>query len=131
MDAQKKILLVDDEPEYLDLMGKFFQKRGIGFETAGGCLEGLDWLGRDQFDVVVMDVAMPGLDGLQCMLEMKKFQPPPEVIILTGHSSLDHTLRGIKNGAFDYCLKPVDFDHLLEVILLARKKHSESVQPQK
>ncbi|MDJ0622839.1 MAG: response regulator [Desulfocapsaceae bacterium] len=131
MDIQKKILVVDDEPEYLELIGKFFQKRGLGFEIAGGCPEGLDWLSRADFDVVVMDVAMPGLDGLQCMLEMKKLQPPPEIVIVTGHSSLDHTIRGIKDGAFDFCLKPVDFDYLLEVILLAKKKYNESLLAQK
>ncbi len=122
MEEKSKIMLVDDEPEFLEIMAKFFKRRNIGFETAGGCLEALDRLGTDSFDVVIMDVSMPGLDGLACMAEMKKVQPELEVIILTGHASLNVGISGMKKGAFDYCLKPVDFEELLEKIILARKK---------
>ena len=85
-------------------------------------MEALDRLGEDSFDVIIMDVSMPGLDGLECMAEMKKIQPELEVIILTGHASLNVGISGMKKGAFDYCLKPVDFDELLEKIILAREK---------
>ena len=122
MDEKKKIMLVDDEPDFREIMAKFFQRRKIDFETAGGCLEALDLLGQDSFDVVIMDVSMPGLDGLECMAEMKKVQPDLEVIILTGHASLNVGISGMKKGAFDYCLKPVDFDELLEKIVLAKEK---------
>jgi DNA-binding NtrC family response regulator len=122
MCANDKILLVDDEADFLDIMSKFFTRRKIAFETAPGCMEALDRLGKDSFDVVVMDVSMPGLGGLECMAEIKKIRPELEVIILTGHASLDSGLIGMKKGAFDYCLKPVDFNELLEKILLAREK---------
>jgi two-component system, OmpR family, response regulator len=122
MDANNTILLVDDEENFLEIMGKFFQRRRIGFETATGCLAALDRLATGRFEVVVMDVSMPGLDGLECMVEMKKIQPGLEVIILTGHASLDVGIKGMRKGAFDYCLKPVDFDELLEKIILAREK---------
>ncbi len=90
------------------------------------CLEALDRLGQDSFDVVIMDVSMPGLDGLQCMAEMKKVHQELEVIILTGHASLNVGISGMKKGAFDYCLKPVDFDELLEKIVLAKEKFSQN-----
>jgi len=122
MDEKNKIMLVDDESDFLQIMAKFFKRRKIGFETAGGCMAAMDLLGRDSFDVVVMDVSMPGLDGLECMAEMKKDRPDLEVIILTGHASLNVGISGMKKGAFDYCLKPVDFDELLEKIVLARQK---------
>jgi len=122
MDTPKKIMLVDDEQDFLDIMAKFFKKRNIPFATARGCREAMDRLGEDRFDVVVMDVSMPGLDGLMCMVEMKKVQPVLEVIILTGHASLDSGISGMKKGAFDYCLKPVDFEELLEKIILARER---------
>ncbi len=125
MDEKNKILLVDDELNFREIMGKFFQRRKIDFATAGGCLEALDILGQDSFDVVVMDVSMPGLDGIECMAEMKKVQPEMEVIILTGHASLNVGISGMKKGAFDYCLKPVDFDELLEKIILAKEKASD------
>ncbi len=124
MDENRKIMLVDDEVDFLEIMAKFFKRRRIGFETATGCMEALDQLGNDSFDVVIMDVSMPGLDGLECMIEMKKVQPELEVIILTGHASLNVGITGMKKGAFDYCLKPVVFDELLEKIILAREKVS-------
>lgn len=123
---EKKVLLVDDEADFRDIMAKFFSRRKIPFATAAGCMEALEWLGQDSFDVVIMDVSMPGLDGLECMAEMKKIQPTVEVIILTGHASLNAGLMGMKKGAFDYCLKPVDFDELLEKIILAREKASDA-----
>lgn len=123
-----KIMLVDDEIDFLEILSKFFRRRGIDMITADCCLKALDWLGKDVFDVVVMDVSMPGMNGLDCMMEMKRIQPDLEVIILTGHASLHSGLIGMKNGAFDYCLKPIDFDELLEKIILARKKASENME---
>jgi DNA-binding NtrC family response regulator len=119
---KSKLLLVDDEADFREIMAKFFLRRKISVETVSGCAEALDWLGKDCFDVVIMDVNMPGLGGIECMAEMKKVQPDLEVIILTGHASINAGLIGMKKGAFDYCLKPIDFDELLEKIILARKK---------
>ena len=117
-----KILLVDDEADFRQIMTSFFKKRKIACETAAGCLEALDWLGREQFDVVVMDVVMPGLDGLKCMAEMQKLYPGLSIIILTGNASINTGVLCMKQGAFDYCMKPIDFEELLEKILLAREK---------
>ena len=124
MVEKSKLLLVDDEADFREIMAKFFSRRKIDVEMAGGCMEALDWLGRDSFDVVIMDISMPGLDGIDCMAEMKKIQPDLEIIILTGHASINAGLIGMKKGAFDYCLKPIDFDELLEKIILAREKAS-------
>jgi len=126
MDEKRKLMLVDDEADFLQIMAKFFQRRKIDFATAEDCMAAMDLLARDSFDVVVMDVSMPGLDGLECMAEMKKILPDLEVIILTGHASLGAGISGMKKGAFDYCLKPVDFDELLEKIILAREKAATS-----
>lgn len=128
MNKTSKIMLVDDEVEFLEIMAKFFKRRQIEFETVGGCMEALDRLGKDVFDVVIMDVGMPGLNGIECMAEMKKTYFELEVIILTGHASFNLGLSGMKKGAFDYCLKPVDFDELLEKILLAKEKVSTKVK---
>lgn len=126
MEQHQKVLLVDDEADFRDIMARFFSRRKIDFATAAGCMEALDLLDSDRFDVVVMDVSMPGLDGLECMAEMKKLYPHLEVIILTGHASPNTGITGMKLGAFDYCLKPVDNDELLEKICLARKAISEA-----
>lgn len=124
MNKKRKIMLVDDEAEFLEIMSKFFRRRQIEFAAAGGCMEALDGLGKDDFDVVIMDVSMPGLNGIECMVEMKKTHPELEVIILTGHASLNLGVSGMRKGAFDYCLKPVDFGELLEKIVLAKEKFS-------
>lgn len=126
MDKQYKLLLVDDEVEFLETTAKFLRKRHIECETADCCMQGLDLLGSDDFDVVLMDMSMPGLNGLQCMAEMKKVQPDLKILILTGHGSLNTGINGMKQGAFNYCLKPVNFEDLLEMILLARQAFVEN-----
>jgi len=124
MVRKNKLLLVDDEEDFRAIMAKFFTRRGLDFATAAGCMEALDCLSRDAFDVVIMDVSMPGINGVECMTEIKKLNQDVEVIILTGNASINTGLVGMKKGAFDYCLKPIDFDELMEKILLAREKAS-------
>jgi two-component system, OmpR family, response regulator len=124
MENKNKLLLVDDEADFREIMAKFFIRRRLDFDTAAGCMEALDCLGKDRFDVVIMDVSMPGLDGVKCMAEIKKVYPDIEVIILTGHASINTGLVGMKKGAFDYCLKPIDPGELMEKIVLAREKAS-------
>ena len=122
MDGNSKILLVDDESDFREFMEKLFQLRKLDCATAPGCMEALELLDQDKYDVVVMDISMPGLGGLECMAEVKKLHPDIEVIILTGHASLQGGISSIKKGAFDYCMKPVDYDELLEKIILARER---------
>lgn len=128
MMKNKKVLLVDDEIDFRKIMGAFLKRRGIANETAGGCMEALDWLGQDHFDVVVMDVSMPGLDGLSCMVEMQKLQPGLAIIILTGNASINTGILSMKQGAFDFCMKPIDFEELLEKIILAGEKSASTRQ---
>ncbi len=120
----KKILLVDDEQEFREISGKFLARRGFETLQAGSCATALDVLAKeaDNVDVIIMDVSMPGRDGIACMAEVKATWPQLEVIILTGHASLSVSITGMKQGAFDYCMKPVDYDELLEKVALAREK---------
>jgi two-component system OmpR family response regulator len=122
MGEGKKLLLVDDEQDFLDIMAKFLSRRGLPFVTANGCMVALDILGTENIDVIIMDVSMPGMDGIQCLQEVKRVHPAIEVIVLTGQASPKAGITGMKMGAFDYCLKPVDFDNLVEKITLARGK---------
>ena len=117
-----KILLVEDEADFRDIMAAFFTRRKMACHTASCCLEALDLLGREQFDAVVMDVVMPGMDGLACMKEMHGVIPELPVIILTGNASLNTGIMSMKQGAFDFCLKPVDMQELFEKVLLAGEK---------
>lgn len=117
-----KVLLVDDESDFREIMGAFFGRRKIASRSAGSCLDALDLFGQEEFDVVVMDVVMPGMDGLACMQEMHKLRPDLPVIILTGNASLNTGIMSMKQGAFDFCMKPVDLEELFEKIILAKEK---------
>jgi len=89
---------------------------------AACCLDALAEMEKRPADVVVMDVSMPGMDGIQCLGKIKERWPLTEVIILTGHASVKSGVEGMQRGAFDYCLKPIDVIELLEKIELAAQK---------
>jgi DNA-binding NtrC family response regulator len=108
-----RVLVVDDEIGLRDTMFKRLKKRGLEVSTAGSGEEALDILSRDPFDVIVLDVKMPGIDGIETLKRIKAIQPDYEVIILSGHASLDLARRIVELGGFDYLLKPFDFEDLL------------------
>lgn len=119
-----RVLLVDDEADFLDTLVKRMKKRSV---TAHGVSRGEDaiaYLARNDVDVVVLDVKMPGMDGIETLREVKKKFPLTEVIMLTGHASMEVAIEGMELGAFDYLMKPVDFDALLYKIEDASKKKS-------
>jgi two-component system, OmpR family, response regulator len=111
-----KLLIVDDEQDFLETIVKRLKARGIdvtGVESGYQALEVLE--GRDP-DVIILDVKMPGMDGIETLREIKKKQPLVEVIMLTGHASVESGLQGMQLGAFDYVMKPVALDELLEKV---------------
>jgi len=107
------VLFVDDEIDFLSTLLKRMSKRGIDVRGAGNGEEGLELLRQSSSDIVVLDVRMPGMDGIQMLREIKKQWPLTEVIMLTGHASLEAAREGMELGAFDYLMKPVDIDELL------------------
>jgi DNA-binding NtrC family response regulator len=123
MKKKSRVLIVDDEVDFRETLAKMFKRRDIDTDMADGCHMALEKLKAGEFDVVIMDVSMPpGLDGIQCLAKVKEQWPTTEVIILTGHASVSSGIQGMKGGAFDYCLKPIDFEELLEKIELAWEK---------
>lgn len=109
-----KVLVVDDEEDFLETIVKRLQDRDLdvtGVESGEAALKLMD--GQD-FDVVVLDVRMPGMDGIEALKEMKKQKPLTEVIMLTGHASVESGIQGMQLGAFDYVMKPVPLDELLD-----------------
>lgn len=119
---QIKLLLVDDEPEFLETLEKHLSRREINTSVAEGCKMALDILENQAIDVIVMDVSMPEIDGLQCLKKVKEKWPLVEVVILTGHASVKSGIEGMQGGAFDYCIKPIETHELLEKIELAGQK---------
>lgn len=117
-----RLLLVDDEPDFKEVMLKHLSRRGIRLSVAECCLDALDLLDTTPADVVIMDMHMPGENGIQCLRKVKERWPLTEVIILTGHASVQSGIEGMQSGAFDYCIKPIDVRELLEKVELAAQK---------
>ncbi|MBI5551406.1 MAG: response regulator [Desulfobacterales bacterium] len=111
-----RILIVDDEERYRTTLTKRILERQLDATSVGSGQEALAELKRKLYDVVVLDVKMPGLDGIETLKEIKKTTPNVEVILLTGHASVDSAVDGMRLGAFDYLLKPCELEILLEKI---------------
>jgi DNA-binding NtrC family response regulator len=128
------VLLVDDETEFLDTLVKRIKKRNVNAYGVGSGEEALAFLDHHPVDVVVLDVRMPGMDGIQALRQIKQQHPLVEVIMLTGHASLEVAIEGMELGAFDYMMKPIDIDELLYKLQDAHKKkfiQSEKIKKMK
>jgi DNA-binding NtrC family response regulator len=108
-----KILLVDDEVVFTTNMSKLLTNRGYKVTAANSGDAAIQALEKENFDVVVLDLKMPGMDGLTTLKEIKKLGLFTETLILTGHGSIDTALEAIKLGAYDYLTKPCEIDDLL------------------
>ena len=117
-----KVLFVDDEIDFLETLMKRMKKRGVSVAGVGSGEQALDYLSEQPVDVIVLDVRMPGIGGINTLREIKKIDPLMEVIMLTGHASIEVAIEGMQLGAFDYLMKPADFDELLYKIQDAFKR---------
>ncbi len=117
-----KLLLVDDEEIMLKYLSRFLIKKGFDISRAMNGNEALEKIKKQDFIVVLLDVLMPGMDGIETLKEIKKNKPMTEVIMLTGHASVQVAMQGMKLGAFDYLIKPFDQDKLLEKVQMACEK---------
>ena len=126
------VMLVDDEADFIDTMSKRLQKRDVKVLTAYNGEEALEQVSRNRnLEVMILDVKMPGMDGLEVLTEMKKNYPLVEVIMLTGHATIESAIEGMKAGAFDYLMKPCDLDQLMEKVQEAvnkRKAQEEKIE---
>ena len=120
-----KVLLVDDEEDFVEMLSLRLKELGEKVVVAYSGQEGLDTLTNTSMDVVILDIKMPGMDGIETLREIKKQFPLVEVIMLTGHGSTETAVQGMKLGAFDYLLKPADFSDLSEKLEGARKRKDE------
>ncbi|RJP60237.1 MAG: response regulator [Deltaproteobacteria bacterium] len=114
-----KVLLVDDEVDFTAGLCKVLSRRGFDVEVASDGLSALARVVQGYFDVVVLDVKMPGMNGLHVLSEIKRLSLPTRVILLTGHSSLTEEENTLKSGAFAYLLKPYPILKLVEMIEVA------------
>lgn len=111
-----KILLVDDEERFRTTLGKMLRAQGLEVTALGSGREALEELHKKAYDVMVLDVRMPDMDGIATLTEIKKIAPQIEVIILTGHASMDAAVEIMRLGGYDYLLKPCPVEDLLAKI---------------
>ncbi|MFH1539737.1 MAG: response regulator [bacterium] len=117
-----RVLLVDDENELVCTMEERLKLRDIHAEFTLSGAEALERLREKEFDVVVLDIHMPGTSGLDVMKEIKKIHPETEVILLTGRGSEKHREIGLQLGAYDYVVKPINIEKLIEKMKSAAEK---------
>ncbi len=129
--AIANVMLVDDEVGFVDTMTKRLTKRELSVTKAFSGPEALDTLEKDSsVEVVILDVKMPEMDGIETLKHIKAKFPLVEVIMLTGHATVETGIEGMKLGAFDYLLKPCDIDVLLQKVSEAAAKkraHEEKI----
>jgi len=105
-------LIVDDEERFLATYKKLLEKRGITTITCTNGLDAVKILNTIPVDVVILDVKMPGIDGIEALRKIKQDHPDVEVILLTGHVSVESEVEGLKLGAFGYLMKPISIDEM-------------------
>lgn len=129
--AIASVLLVDDEVPFVETMTKRLTKRDLDVSTAFNGQEALDKLEKSRsIEVVILDVKMPGMDGLETLKKIRKKYPLVQVVMLTGHATVESAIDGMKFGAFDYLMKPCDMDILISKVGEAAKKkrsHEEKI----
>jgi DNA-binding NtrC family response regulator len=107
-------LVVDDETDFLETLVKRLQKRRIDAVGVTSGEKALETMAQKRFDAVILDIKMPGgMDGIETLREIKRHHPLTEVILLTGHGSVETSIEGMKMGAFDYLLKPIKLEDLM------------------
>ena len=111
-----RILLVDDEVVFTDNMTKLLTNRGYRVTAVNSGDAAIRSLEEDSFDVIVLDLKMPGMDGITTLKEIKKLGLFTQTLILTGHGSIDSALEAVRQGAYDYLTKPCEIDELVAKI---------------
>ena len=126
-----KVLLVDDEAPFVETLSKRLAKRELDVLTALSGPEALEKIEKDsRIDVVILDVKMPGMDGIEALRQIKANFSLVEVIMLTGHATVENAIQGMKLGALDYLMKPCDMEILMSKVREAvsrKRKHEQKI----
>jgi DNA-binding NtrC family response regulator len=128
---QIKVLLVDDEKDFVETLAQRLEVRDFDVKTALDGDEALGLIRESDVDVIVLDVLMPGKDGIQTLKEIKELKPLITVIMLTGNATVDTAIEGMRLGAYDYLMKPTETEVLVEKIKIGHKikaEHEERIR---
>jgi DNA-binding NtrC family response regulator len=123
-----RILLVDDEKDFVEMLTLRLQEIGEEVLQAYSGQECLEKLKETEIDVVILDIKMPGMDGIETLQEIKKRYPLVEVIMLTGHGTIETAVQGMKLGAYDFLIKPADFDELTSKLNKAKERKHDHME---
>jgi len=126
-----RVLLVDDEKEFVDALSERLELRLFEVKTSYSGEDAVGLVRQADVDVVVLDVLMPGKDGIATLMEIKKAKPLVQVIMLTGNATVETAINGMKQGAYDYLMKPTETEELVRKIEGAAKikrEHEERIQ---
>lgn len=118
----ENILLVDDEADFLEILSERIIARGMAVTTADSAAAALDRLSTGTYDAIVLDLMMPGMDGIEALNTIKTRHPGLEVILLTGHATIEKGIEAMKLGALDFIEKPADLDKLTGIIKKAKAR---------
>ena len=132
----ERILLVDDEKDFLDTLAERMRGQGMDVTTATSATQALAEADKDVFDAIILDLQMPGMDGIEALREFKKKNPDLQIILLTGHATVEKGVKAMKLGAADLLEKPADLETLVKKIkeaqaqrmLLVEKKAEKRVR---
>ncbi|MCK4786063.1 MAG: response regulator [Desulfobacteraceae bacterium] len=126
-----RMMLVDDEERFLSTTKRLLSKKGYEVVTATSGAEALEKLRDEEIHVVILDVKMPGMSGIATLEEIRRQFPLVEVIMLTGHATMESAVDGLRSGATDYLMKPTDIDEIIqkaEEAFLKRQRHEERIR---
>lgn len=125
-----RILLVDDEEEFLQTLSARLELRGLQVDTASNGTEAIGKVEQQEYDAIIVDLSMPGLDGIETIERIKSITPSAEIIMLTGHATVESGVRAMKTGAGDFLQKPVDLATLLAKIGEAKDRRMHVLEKQ-
>ena len=133
--TRDRVLLVDDEESFVEILGKRLRARGLRVDTSNSGEEALEKVKTREFDVIVLDLAMPGMDGIETLKRLRQFDPDLQIILLTGHGTIEKGVEATKLGAMEFLQKPANLPDLLEHIreagvrkaVLVEKRASEQI----
>ncbi len=123
-----RVLLVDDEKDFVETLAQRLESRNLSVATAFNGDEAISKIQEEDFDVVILDMVMPGRTGIEVMRVIKQIRPLVEVILLTGHATMQSAIEGMNQGAFYYLMKPTEMQNLLQKIAHAFKHKAEHEQ---
>lgn len=118
----EKVLLVDDEKEFVEVLGERMKNRGMDVTTTTSAMDAVKKVTAESYDAIVLDLQMPEMDGIEALRAIKKIKPEMQVILLTGHATVEKGIEAIKMGAMDLIEKPADMKTIIEKIKMAQVK---------